>query len=953
MKIKKLNESVEPQPNGYHNIWTITDNILVHNDGGVYHVVEKQDDINKYIFTTENLEELNNYLSTNYGETIVDPEPKEKPVEKPKKRYPLYMWKAIEDAVAGMSNIPNEHKESFISLVGDRATTKRIPRVGWKSALLPAKLRAKYGERANYNHLIISPEYYNTTLEQALTDIYDTMKTKWFNESLSEGIEIETIADYITDHYKFETIDDKYSCIDSIRNSFKDEKTISKEELEQFIGAHNGKDKIEEDFGFKSGDKYLGGLPSEPSSLEYGKAINKAYLDSDKFKEEKQHIIDFAEACKLDGSPCEDYHEFAKVLADDGIVATNTLWNIYLDTLNESKSIEESKATHCVYFSMDGGKTQEIEFEGTEDECYDYIEKQEADNEFGDEAPERFIKRLHESKSTHCVYFTQDNIDQIEFEGTEDECNKYISDIQAEQDDEFGDESPERFIKKLDEAKTLTESNIKHIYYHDDPSGLKKGQWLDVKEENGRTFAKWSFNDKWYDITDEIEELPYHRFHNAEKAKTFTFGGWRFWLDDEVEKFWDIEGNRIIGDFEIPGMPHVKRDVKEPITESLSPREGDRVQMDFYAKDNNGATGTCTGRIGELCFIEWDDGTKSKEIKGYLKVIERPNMNEASYGGAFDIADDQIFTREDIDNLAEEVLNHINETYEYKFDISAAYIDGNELEVGVENDELGEYMTTLKIDMRKVKEPWHLKRVYAFEVASDLINQISRSLNGLGESLTESNTEGAKPIETGAALGMATVLSDLIKDEYEAIDGYNTAIATAEAEGFGDMVKVLTDIQAEENIHIGQLQELMKMVDPNASKIEDGTVEAEELLSNPSVNDDDDFDFEGIDESFDVSKDDIADEDVDAAIKAVEEAMKEPNKEEIDLTNANFDLEDDDEVIVESTEPWEDIYNSFKDIEVQLNGDGEAITATIDRIYNDNKDNPDFEKAYKKWAANE
>ena len=38
--------------------------------------------------------------------------------------------------------------------------------------------------------------------------------------------------------------------------------------------------------------------------------------------------------------------------------------------------IRES-ATHCVYFSLDGGKTQEIEFEGTEDECQNYIEKQE------------------------------------------------------------------------------------------------------------------------------------------------------------------------------------------------------------------------------------------------------------------------------------------------------------------------------------------------------------------------------------------------------------------------------------------------------------------------------------------------------------------------------------------------------------------------------------------------
>ena len=81
------------------------------------------------------------------------------------------------------------------------------------------------------------------------------------------------------------------------------------------------------------------------------------------------------------------------------------------------------------------------------------------------------------------------------------------------------------------------------------------------------------------------------------------------------------------------------------------------------------------------------------------------------------------------------------------------------------------------------------------------------------------------------------MISDLIKDEYEAIDSYNSAIATAEAEGFSDMISVLAEIEAEENLHVGQLQELMKLVDPNASKVEDGQVEGAEQLSNPVTTD--------------------------------------------------------------------------------------------------------------------
>ena len=50
-------------------------------------------------------------------------------------------------------------------------------------------------------------------------------------------------------------------------------------------------------------------------------------------------------------------------------------------------------------------------------------------------------------------------------------------------------------------------------------------------------------------------------------------------------------------------------------------------------------------------------------------------------------------------------------------------------------------------------------------------------------------------------------------------------------------------------------------------------------------------------------------------------------------------------------ESWKDIYQSFKAIEKDLNGDGEAITATIDRLYQDNKHDPNYRKAYNKWAS--
>lgn len=90
----------------------------------------------------------------------------------------------------------------------------------------------------------------------------------------------------------------------------------------------------------------------------------------------------------------------------------------------------------------------------------------------------------------------------------------------------------------------------------------------------------------------------------------------------------------------------------------------------------------------------------------------------------------------------------------------------------------------------------------------------------------------AAPIQEGPQAGLASVVNSLIVDEYEAIDGYTSAIATARAEGYEDVAKVLEDISSEESVHVGQLQEVMKLFDPGAVKVDDGAAEAAEQLNN-------------------------------------------------------------------------------------------------------------------------
>ena len=90
---------------------------------------------------------------------------------------------------------------------------------------------------------------------------------------------------------------------------------------------------------------------------------------------------------------------------------------------------------------------------------------------------------------------------------------------------------------------------------------------------------------------------------------------------------------------------------------------------------------------------------------------------------------------------------------------------------------------------------------------------------------------------------IASMLNSLIRDEWEAIEGYNSTIATLndiKIEGsltdINSIKKVLTDIVNEENIHVGQLQQALALVSPNAVSIDTGAREAEEQIVTKTTN---------------------------------------------------------------------------------------------------------------------
>ena len=86
--------------------------------------------------------------------------------------------------------------------------------------------------------------------------------------------------------------------------------------------------------------------------------------------------------------------------------------------------------------------------------------------------------------------------------------------------------------------------------------------------------------------------------------------------------------------------------------------------------------------------------------------------------------------------------------------------------------------------------------------------------------------------------GLNTLINSLITDEYEAIDGYNSAIVTFEAEGKGEFTDVIRDIIKDEQNHIGNLQILLKEVQPDVlDNFEHGQGQAEQILDADNTSD--------------------------------------------------------------------------------------------------------------------
>lgn len=119
-------------------------------------------------------------------------------------------------------------------------------------------------------------------------------------------------------------------------------------------------------------------------------------------------------------------------------------------------------------------------------------------------------------------------------------------------------------------------------------------------------------------------------------------------------------------------------------------------------------------------------------------------MSKHSFGGAFDVEDDALFTREDLDKFAEELASSLNIEYMTQ-DVVAHAKDSyaiDTVDVGVTliievfNDELDElvgsfeHTSEMRVDLRKIQNPStdltkHYKQMFLDEFRDEIENYLN------------------------------------------------------------------------------------------------------------------------------------------------------------------------------------------------------------------------------------
>lgn len=1030
---------ITPVLNGYHNLWKISDNLLVHDDGGAYHVVQKDGWKNTYIFNTADIEEVNDFLMSHYDVALARANPTE--------------MKDKEE-----TRLTDEEKNELINIVAMSFETGHFSFDDIEDFKRECSHMVNIDAAWNYYHELVN------------------MGPRGFYEEFKDEYDFDDmfVAEYGHSDY---------------------DESLTTDNSEWFVGdsesgyMYKGKEAAQKAYDrlVKAGVKDAVMKPAEDNSLAEA-------FDADKVQKRIARVNEFDNGYVIHN----DYFKATSAEAEEmakqkSIENPDEVFYVKYDNIMEpcsdikwkngqqlTETVEDDVQYGVHSFSQDA-----IIFRGTEEECGKYIDQhkelwddaevyrmtpddphykkeekltlsesddtdilynlEEPDDYDGIEAGHQFIEDGHEwtlfKQCGETVHLDFDNwavwwAYRPEIDGDENSTaisGFFVIDI----DTGFIDWGP---CDTVEEAQQFLQSKVNDWELDESyPSGTdpkaiadKILQYHDKsRAQNDADFESYIFDSAKAIVTNHnIEVNPeadldviltkldrsqlfsllskierYNNFDESlkvgDRVKVNTpgndFYNGRIGRVDYLDKYVNVT----FEDEKSPRVNYFDYNQVSKIDESLT--EGIEVATiadyitDHYDFDNVDDKYSCINSIKD----SHKDTISKEELEQFIgshngkdKVTESVNGGITLDEGLFDddFSDEEIasITGGDTKYDTPDGLETPDETDARLAEINEAIFGTNTHIIKVGDTLTSRSGHKIHIDdMSATLTPFENNAIvtfhYSFEMTDGTTGKSQCTTpdlkNMLQEDVTDVATATLEGPEEGAAAGVASLINDAIQDELKTADEYNSIAITAKAEGHEDVAAVIDEINTEEHKHIGQLEQALKKVAPNAEAIDVGKVEGEQQLgevtdevvvkegiqpNDLAANVEDAFVKDELDLFVaDALSDGSATEETlltianDSSNIELDDMKKAINayKESLDTNNSNSTLNNNSnkDVLEESnvTESWEKIYQSFKTIEKELNNDGEAVTAVIDKMYQDNKHDPDYQKAYDKWASGE
>lgn len=138
------------------------------------------------------------------------------------------------------------------------------------------------------------------------------------------------------------------------------------------------------------------------------------------------------------------------------------------------------------------------------------------------------------------------------------------------------------------------------------------------------------------------------------------------------------------------------------------------------------------GEGRKLKFTSRDEmNSKADELldSGYIsytyKRSQDESLKEASYGGAYDISDDEYFTKDDGMEAANEIVYKLEKEFpEAKLELMDMQLDNHSFYVTLTDKDGNEFSEEITLDMRKIRHPLDLIKKYSPALTERFIRQI-------------------------------------------------------------------------------------------------------------------------------------------------------------------------------------------------------------------------------------